>query len=363
MKKTILVKHNIDYSIELAKARQVAEWAVANKMQISSKHVKHIGLPSAISNQILKKYGMNKDIKGVSSVKLTIPRNGDGIRITGNNEISVTCIKKQIHCWYDLSNIKLINQIEADNQYYYITFDVDEAPVYQPIGFIGVDLNATGHVAVIASGNKILKRGKKAAHIKKIYGCIRRKLRKQRKYNLLKKLKNKERRVTKDINHKLTTELVNLAKDTGQGIRMEDLKDIRKRTNKKSSKKTRRITNNWNFYQIRQMVEYKAKICGVPVEFINPAYTSKTCSKCGHLGNRLKKKFECLNCKHVEHADANAAFNIALAMVFAHVSKVPDVKAVSEPADSALPLMLGEQETYMMRVVGVLDAHGSSARG
>jgi putative transposase len=143
---------------------------------------------------------------------------------------------------------------------------------------------------------------------------------------------------------------------------MEDLKNIRARTNKTSSRKTRRITNNWNFYQIRQMMEYKAMICGVPVEFINPAYTSKTCSRCGHLGNRLKKSFECLNCKHVEHADANAAFNIALAMAFAHISKVPDMKAVSESADSALLLMLEEQETYWMKP-GVLDAHRSLARG
>jgi putative transposase len=362
MKKTILVKHNVDYSIELAKARQIAEWAVQNKMQISSKHVKHIGLPSAISNQILKKYGMNKEIKKVGSVKLTIPRNGDGIRITGNHEISVACIKQQIHCWYDLSSVERINQIEADNRYYYVTFEVNEAPVYEPTGFIGVDLNATGHVAVIASGSKILKRGKRAAHIKQQYGSIRRRLRKQRKHDLLKKLKHKEARVTRDINHKLTTELVILAKNTNQGIRMEDLKNIRARTNKTSSRKTRRITNNWNFYQIRQMMEYKAMICGVPVEFINPAYTSKTCSRCGHLGNRLKKSFECLNCKHVEHADANAAFNIALAMAFAHISKVPDMKAVSESADSALLLMLEEQETYWMKP-GVLDAHRSLARG
>ena len=335
MKRTIIVQHNTDYSSELAKARQVAEWAVMNKYQCSSKHVKHIGLPSAISNQILKKYGMNKSVKEVSSVKLTIPRNGDGIRITGKNEISVACIKKQIRCWYDLSAVGRINQIEVDNHCYYITFDVEEETQYEPDGFIGIDLNATGHSAVLAVNGKILKRGKQAPHIKKTYASIRRKLQRKKQMASLKKVKNREARRIRDMNHKLSREIVDLARAKRMGIRMEDLKHIRERTNNKSSRKTRRITNNWNFYQLRQFIEYKARICGVPLEFINPAYTSKTCSRCRELGDRNRKTFKCPTCGHADHADANAAFNIALGSVVAHTSKVPCMKAVSESAEAA----------------------------
>jgi putative transposase len=137
------------------------------------------------------------------------------------------------------------------------------------------------------------------------------------------------------MNHKLSREVVDLAKANQMGIRLEDLKNIRERTNKKSNKKSRGITNNWNFYQFRQMVEYKARICGVPVEFISPAYTSKTCSRCGRLGTRLKKTFECDFCNHADHADANAAFNIASAMQIAHIGKGPDMKAACESAEAA----------------------------
>jgi hypothetical protein len=66
---------------------------------------------------------------------------------------------------------------------------------------------------------------------------------------------------------------------------------------------------------------------------------------------------------HNPHADANAAFNIALAMAFAHTGKVPCMKAVSEPAESALPSMLGEQGICAILRNGVFDARASLGRG
>ncbi|MFG1813803.1 RNA-guided endonuclease InsQ/TnpB family protein [Kribbella sp. NPDC049174] len=49
------------------------------------------------------------------------------------------------------------------------------------------------------------------------------------------------------------------------------------------------------------------------VERISPAYTSQTCSRCGHCapGNRENQAFRCQSCGHSDHADVNAAINIA----------------------------------------------------
>ncbi|WUJ69968.1 transposase [Kribbella soli] len=49
------------------------------------------------------------------------------------------------------------------------------------------------------------------------------------------------------------------------------------------------------------------------VERIHPAYTSQTCSRCGHCvpGNRESQAFRCRSCGYRDHADVNAAINIA----------------------------------------------------
>jgi len=50
------------------------------------------------------------------------------------------------------------------------------------------------------------------------------------------------------------------------------------------------------------------------VEKINPAYTSQTCNACKHVASADRESqavFRCLACGHSDHADINAAKNIA----------------------------------------------------
>ena len=60
------------------------------------------------------------------------------------------------------------------------------------------------------------------------------------------------------------------------------------------------------------MIRDKAESAGREFIQVNPAYTSRTCSECGHqeAANRSGKDFHCRRCGHRDDADHNAAVNI-----------------------------------------------------
>jgi len=65
--------------------------------------------------------------------------------------------------------------------------------------------------------------------------------------------------------------------------------------------------------QFRILLEYKADALGGHVQAVDAAYTSQTCSACGHVAreNRpTQARFCCVKCGYEENADVNAAKNI-----------------------------------------------------
>ena len=126
---------------------------------------------------------------------------------------------------------------------------------------------------------------------------------------VLKRISGRERTTTKIINHTIAKNLVAKAKREGKAIALESLEGIRSRTNKRLRKSQRGLHNRWSFFQLRNFIEYKARREGVAVHLVPPAYTSKTCHCCKHVGKRSGEVFNCTNCGEF-HADHNAAQNI-----------------------------------------------------
>lgn len=307
MIKTFKVKHGGKLSNDLDKAMKVAVFAVHNRDKLSSKHVKHIGLKSAISNQILRKYGKNRKCQYIKSVNLIVP--GQSLKVK-SNLLEITPLKLIVDIAY-LPSYTKVNQVELDSTYAYISVTISESTKYNSIGSLGIDRNTTGHCVVAADNvsNIVLMLGKQSQYIHKKYSNIRKRLQSLGKFKKLKTIKHRESSKVRDLNHKMSRKLVDYAYDNRLDIKLEDLTGIRKTA--KTRKSFKYSLNSWSFYQLQQFIEYKAMELGVSVIYVAPQYTSKSCSKCGHIGERNDKTFKCHTCGHVSHADINASYNIA----------------------------------------------------
>ena len=330
---TYKILHHKNFSEELQKALLIANFCLKHKGYKTTKDVKHFGLKACISNQILKKYSKAK-IKNIHRVKLTI--NGYFVKVNKENkEICVPSLKLKLNYQFP-NNFEKVNQVELDHKYIYISVQIEDKKLEESKNYLGVDRNTTGHCAVVAMphNGKVFKLGKQAFHIHRKYKKIRAHLQSKNAKKMLKKIRRRESNIIKDINHKISRKIVELAQQNNCGIKLENLKGIRKQGDKKTKKNKsgesfKSSINTWEFYQLGKMIEYKAKICGIPLLYIDPRYTSQRCSKCGLIGKREGKKFMCTNevCGHVDHADSNAAFNISKGM------------AIAIPATAALELL------------------------
>ena len=141
----------------------------------------------------------------------------------------------------------------------------------------------------------------------------------KKKLEPLEKLKEKERNWVHTQNHVYSREVIKQALKQNAGIiHMESLKDFGKNKEGYVKDEYKYLLRYWSYYELQSMIEYKAKLEGIEVKYIDPAYTSQTCSYCGERGERKKQEeFVCTNpqCKRRGekiNADFNAARNIAM---------------------------------------------------
>ncbi|SEO96896.1 transposase, IS605 OrfB family, central region [Halorientalis persicus] len=141
----------------------------------------------------------------------------------------------------------------------------------------------------------------------------------QEAHRTLQRVSTKETAYYKQYLHIVANEIVEEAVEHDCSvIAFEDLTDIRKRAQGAT------WHHRWRFNRLYEYVEYKAKAYGIDVEELErspqaktvPAYyTSQRCSSCGftHEDNRpTQEHFECQKCGYENHADYNAAKNVAV---------------------------------------------------
>lgn len=182
-----------------------------------------------------------------------------------------------------------------------------------PERWIGIDLNTTGYVAVVANPDTgfTAKLGREARIIHDNFSRERKKIRNRKKTKSLKKIDKREAGQLRDLNKDLSREIVRIASELECGIKFENIPGGRMRRKSKGKIIPDFSINNWYFSHLCQMVENRAVRQGITVLYVDPSYTSQICSLCGARGKRHRKVFQCPECGYIGHADVNAAFNIA----------------------------------------------------
>lgn len=196
--------------------------------------------------------------------------------------------------------------------YLAVVVDTPEPSEFDPVGTIGVDLGiinlAVDSDGKTYSGEMIDTTREKNA---KLRAGLQKAGTKSAKRHL-KKVSGKVSRFNRNTNHVISKEIVTKAKRTGKAIALEDLKGIRNQTRVIKAQRSRH--HSWSFYQLRSFIEYKAKLAGVPVVFVDPRGTSHICPICGtneRMNRPNRDTFKCVQCSFAGDADHIAAINIA----------------------------------------------------
>jgi len=197
---------------------------------------------------------------------------------------------------------------KGDEWFVYITVE-KEVEERNPKSVLAIDLGIRWIATTVNSNNLRPKfYGKELRRVKGHYFYLRRSLALKKAYKTIKKIGNKERRVTNDILHKISRAIVNEALENDSTIVLGSLEGIRK--NGKGRRFNRKLNNGFPYYRLSQFIEYKAKWLGIKVIKVSERNTSKLCHKCGHIGIRVGSIFKCSRCGYSCNADYNGAMNI-----------------------------------------------------
>lgn len=210
------------------------------------------------------------------------------------------------------------------NGYWIIVPFKQEIDLAKPDEAMAIDVNENNITAVDSKGNCLKIDTSKIRAIHEVYS---RKLRRIQqigdskvKKRLLAKYSGRRKRRVQDLLHKLTKQLSEFTK--GKMLIMEDLNNIRSSINRKvlrynrlsgklqpvsrRNKNLKRRLNTWNFRKFQFLLEYKHKLNGFDVIYLNPYKTSSSCFRCG--GEVKPQEKACPRCGL--DRDVNACLNL-----------------------------------------------------
>lgn len=293
------------------KSKVEVEKMLQDRSKRSSKFYPEI--PCVVAKGLISKYQKNKKCKKISNLVLPICGDkGKQVKIVeGGLRIPALFKKEVVPLRFPRPIDGFVRQVEffRRDKSWFMSYQYNvkkEQTVVITNSYIGVDRNSVGNVVSVAMPDGATKLiGPSTAGIAKNFRNRRAKLQSKGKKEALKKIKRKQSDTIRDINHKVSRAVVNLASKHRSAIVLEDLGTI----SKKGKAKKYVQKSQWSFFQLETFIKYKAALSGIPVVKVPAAYTSQTCNKCGSINKPNGKHYKC-ECGYVAHRDRNAAVNI-----------------------------------------------------
>jgi IS605 OrfB family transposase len=192
--------------------------------------------------------------------------------------------------WSRKNTVRLRNK---NGLYLDFIYEKEQTPLKSTGSTIGFD---SGYKKLLVDSNG----QKHGQHLEEVYTKLSRKKRGSKNYKGL--LIHKKNEINRVIN--------NLELSNVNQVVLEDLKNVKHKS--KFSKKFNNKLQYWSFRQVIDKLCSRSEIEGFYVHFVNPAYTSQTCSTCGVVdkSNRKGEVYQCTSCGSLIDADYNAAINI-----------------------------------------------------
>lgn len=259
---------------------------------------------------VLKKpccYINNQNFKVNSdNIEFPVMVNGKSKRLSIRTKI--TDRQKSIFATSKLGTMRIV--IKNGNVVAQVVYDADESVCPDDGNVMGVDLGIKcPAVSRCSDGSvKFYGNGRKNKQMRRHFAAKRKSLQKAKHQDAVEYINNKEQRIMKDIDHKLSHDIVATAvAHNVKTIKLEQLQNIRSTTRK--SRKNNHSLHNWSFYRLAKFIEYKAKLAGIEVLYVNPAYTSQRCPVCGDIHHADDRNYTC-RCGYHIHRDVLGAINI-----------------------------------------------------
>ena len=212
--------------------------------------------------------------------------------------------------------------------YFYASFGF-EAEIIEPTNFMGVDRGLENLAAwtVIDPDGKRLDQGIISGD--RLSNVQRREEKKQKDVQRSGRIyRSKARKaIAEEEVHKTANAIFDVAKKYNALVVLEDLNPIQMGPHQKRPKGSRkggfrRLLSRSQYGKLQKYVDYRLQMGGFApmgrnkASFleIHPAYTSRTCSRCGHEekdNRKSQEEFLCLSCGYENNADKNASEIIA----------------------------------------------------